>query len=214
MRLRATLAALCFAAAPLLAQSHARVEITLPPSNAFEQEGPAVSTSNLLNDAKTHELLNSGFSTRIHYRLELWKHSGGLTGDDPDGATEWDVFVSYDPTAQRYNVVRRQDSHAIENFGGFPTVELAEQQFDRPFRLGLHPKGSGRYYYALTVEIETLRESDLDALQQWLHGPSSPSHGNPLKSLRTGLRTLLSRVLGGGKRVYGQRTGIFTVSGD
>ena len=211
MRLRTAVAALCLAAGPLLAQSHARVDIALPPPSAFDQEGPTVATSNLLNDAKTHELLNSGFSTRVHYRLELWKHGGVF--DDPDSAVEWDVFVSYDPTAQRYNVVRRQDTRAIENFGGFPTVELAEQQFDRPFRVALHPRGRGRYYYALTVEIETLRESDLDALQQWLRGPSSPSR-NPLKSIRTGLRTLLSRVLGGGKRVYGQRTGIFTVGGD
>ncbi|HVX39098.1 MAG TPA: hypothetical protein VHB25_05925 [Gemmatimonadaceae bacterium] len=212
MRARIAFTALWFAAVPLAAQSHARIDITLPPPASFAELGPTVSTTNLLNDPKTHELLNSGFSTRIHYRLELWKHGGVF--DDPVDTTGWDVLVSYDPTAQRYNVVRREDSHAIENFGGFPTVELAEQQFDRPFRLGLHPTARGRYYYALTVEIETLRESDLDALQQWLRGPSSPSRGNPLKSLRTGLRTLLSRVLGGGKRVYGQRTGIFTVGGE
>jgi len=209
VRLRTGFGILWLAAAPLAAQSHARVEIALPPEASYTDEGPTVATSNLLNDAKTHELLNSGFSTRVHYRLELWKHGGVF--DDPDGATEWDVLVSYDPTAKRYNVVRREDNHALENFGGFSSVELAEQQFDQPFRLGLHPKGPGRYYYALTVEIETLRESDLDALQQWLRGPSSPSRSNPLTSLRTGLRTLLSRVLGGGKRTYGQRTGIFTV---
>lgn len=208
MRLRLALAAICLGAAPVLAQSHARIDLALPPPASYTAEGPSVASSDLLNDAKTHELLRSGFSTRIHYRLELWKH-GGLV-DDPDGATEWDVLVSYDPTAQRYNVVRRLDNRGIENFGGFATVELAEQQFDRPFRLGLHPTEGGRYYYAVTVEIETLRESDLDALQQWLRGPSSPSR-NPLKAVGTGLRTLLSRVLGGGKRVYGQRTGIFSV---
>ena len=42
---------------------------------------------------------------------------------------------------------------------------VAEAQFDGPFRARLHPNRSGRYYYNLTVEVQTLTETDLDALQ-------------------------------------------------
>ncbi|HEX3866032.1 MAG TPA: hypothetical protein VHV78_04735, partial [Gemmatimonadaceae bacterium] len=73
-------------------------------------------------------------------------------------------------------------------------------------RASLHPARSGRYYYSLLVEVQTLTESDLDALQQWLHGPSAPGHGNPITTLRSGVGTLLSRMLGGDKRQYKQQS--------
>jgi len=172
--------------------------------------GATVSTESLLGDSKTRELLHNGFPARIHYRLELWQ-KGGVFGDDRRGLTEWDVLVAFDPAVEMFNAVRRGDEgRLLENYGGFPTIVAAEAAFGRALRVDLHPDGAGKFYYNLVLDVQTLTVSDLDALQQWLRGPEAPSR-NPLKAIRNGLGTLVSRLLGGDKRHYERRSGIFTV---
>lgn len=198
-------------AAPLAAQENSvRLGVAVTPA-AATKEGPAITSANLLADSKTLELLHNGFPARIHYRLELWQ-KGGFGGDDRAGFTEWDVLVAFDPTSQQFNVYRRNlESGINENFGGFSTLGLAEAQFGRPYRVGLHPERSGRFYYNLTVDVQTLTVSDLDALEQWLRGSSAPQHSNVFRGIWSGLGTLVSRILGGDKRKYEQRSEVFEV---
>jgi hypothetical protein len=191
---------LLFAAS--LGAQRAKLEIAVTPGAS--QEGPAVATSHLLADANTRELLSHGFTAGIHYRLELWRK--GVI-DDFDGRSEWDVLVSYDPTKRVYSVIRKQDNDVLENFGAFSTVEAAEAQFGRAMRVPLRPIRPGRYYYILIVEVRTLTESDLDALQQWMRGTKGTN--NPLSILGKGVGKLLSRVLGGAKRHYDQQSEMF-----
>lgn len=197
-------------AAPLLAQrDRQRVDVAVTPSMALS-EGPVVTSENLLAHPRTREHLQNGFPARIHYRLELWKKGGVF--DDLAGRTEWDVLVAFDPTTERYNVIRRSiDDHVRENFGGFATITSADALLAQPFRTSLHPSRSGRYYYNLAVDVESLTLSDLDALQQWLRGPTSPSKANPLTAIRSGLGTLFSRVLGGAAEHYQAESGVFAV---
>jgi hypothetical protein len=191
-------------AAPALAQ-RAKLDIALTPGAL--QEGPAVSTASLLADRRTRDaLVNGAFPTGIHYRLELWRR-GGLV-DDFDGRSEWDVLVSHDPTRHTYSVVRRQDNDVLENFGAFTSIEAAEAQFGQPLRVPLRPTKSGRYYYNLIVEVRTLTESDLDALQQWMRGSTGKS--NPLSLIGRGIGKLLSRVLGGATQHYQHTSGDFS----
>ncbi len=210
--MRAALAlAVLFRAALLPAQSD-RVHFDIALSASPSQEGPTITASNLLADANTRDLLVRGnFPAGIHFRLELWRKGTVLSGDDLEGRSEWDVVVSYDPTQQLFNVLRRQDDKILENFGGFPSISAAEAQFDGPYRSPLHPHRGGRYYYRLVVEVQTLTETDLGALQQWLRGPSAPGNSNPLTALRSGIGKLLSRILGGDKRHYEPRSEEFTV---
>src|SRR5205085_519439 len=150
-----------------------------------------------------------GFATRIHFRLELWRKGGWF--NDLSGRSEWEILVQEDPTTHLYSAVRRQDNQVIESFGESATVTTAEAQFDRPFRAALHPNRSGRYYYNLIVDVQTLTESDLDALQQWLHGPTAPGKSNPVTAVKSGVGRLFSRMLGGGKQHYEEQSGVFTV---
>jgi hypothetical protein len=195
--------------APLAAQdSGVRLSVAVIPASATK-EGPSITTANLLGDSKTRELLRNGFPARIHYRLELWE-KGGFGGDDRVGLTEWDVVVAFDPTSQLFNVIRRNmANHVNEDFGGFPTLTAAEAQFGRPYRATLHPDRSGRFYYNLVVDVQALTVSDLDALQQWLKGSSAPQRSNVFRGIWSGLGTLVSRILGGDKRKYEQRSEIF-----
>ena len=208
MRLLLGLAALCWAAPSFAQRDRVQLDVAVV-TGSPSVEGASVGTANLLEDAKTQELLRNGFPARIHYRLELWRKGWS---NDRRGTSEWDVLVKYDPTTQLYDVVRRTaDNRLHENFGGFPSLAAAESQIGRAFRVGLAPQRSGQYYYNLVIDLETLTVSDLDALEQWLRGPSAPVHGNPLKAIRGGVGTLLSRLLGGDKRHYEQRSGVFTV---
>lgn len=200
-------------ALPLAAQRAPRFDVTVVPATALT-EGPAVSSEGLLSDPKIREHLRNGFPARIHYSLELWR-KGSVLGvfDDQIGRVEWDVLVSYDPTTRYYNAIRRSlDDKVREDFGGYETVTSAEAQIGKPFRVPLRPNRSGRYYYNLIVDVQTLAESDLDALMQWYRGPDSPSKSNnPLAVIGSGLGTLLSRMLGGSKVRYVQPSGVFTV---
>jgi hypothetical protein len=196
------------ASAPVRAQS-AQIEV-VPPTTATAQEWPTVTSGNLLADSKTLKLLTSGFPTGISFRLELWR-KGRFWFDDLTGKVEWGVIVQYDPTTQTYNAIRRMGSQLHEDFGGSPSAAAAEAQFGAPFRVALRPTNSGRYYYNLVVDERTLTESDLDALQQWLNGPSAPGKGNPITAVRSGLGIVLSRVLGGDKRHFEARSGEFVV---
>ncbi len=199
--------------APLGAQvGRVQLELTLPAVLAVNGEGPSVTTANLLADTKTRELLRNGFPTALHFRAELWRKSRWF--DDPAGTTEWDVLVAYDPASQLYRVVRQHGNTQLEDFGGFGSLASAEAQINRAYRIRLRPTRPGRYYYNLSLDIETLRVSDLDALQRWLRGDFQPAvrgKGNPVTALRRGMETLFSRVLGGETRRYEQRSGIFRV---
>jgi hypothetical protein len=192
---RATLAAaLALLAAPPGAvraaaqQSRTQLDIALPA--VASDGGPTVSTSDLLGDAKTRELLRNGFPARIHYRLELWRKSGLF--ENLETKTEWDVFVQYDPTSKLYKVLRTHDK-VHEDFGGFGSVTSADAQIGRPYHVAIHPARSGRYYYNLLIDVQILTESDLDALQQSVQGMDAK---NPIGAVRSGISALLSRVLG------------------
>lgn len=212
--MRRFLALLLFVAAlPLAAQRAPRFSVAVVPAAALT-DGPAVTSEALLSDPKIREHLRNGFPARIHYSLELWR-KGSVLGvfDDQIGRMEWDVLVSYDPTTRFYNAIRRSlDDKVREDFGGYETLTSAEAQIGKPFRIPLHPSRSGQYYYNLIVDVQTLAESDLDALMQWYRGSSSPSKtSNPLAVIGSGLGTLLSRVLGGSKDRYTTPSGVFTV---
>jgi len=209
VRLPVWLVGLVLWAAPLVAQRpRVQLDVALAAAPA-PTIGATVGTESLLDDPKTRELLHNGFPARIHYRLELWR-TGGFS-DERRGLTEWEVLVAFDPAAETFNAVRRGDEgRVLENYGGFPTLIAAEAAFGRPLRVDLHPDGSGRFYYNLVLDVQTLTVSDLDALQQWLRDPEPPSR-NPLKAIRSGLGTLVSRLLGGDKRHYERRSDVFAV---
>jgi hypothetical protein len=193
--------------AALSAQSERpRLEISL--GAVPGQEDPSILTSGLLADPHTRDLLvNGAFPERMHFKLELWRKGGVF--DDLDGRTEWDMLVSYDPTRQIFNVVRQLENQ-FEDFGGFSSIAAADGQIARPFRVPLRASQSGHYYYNLTVEVRTLTETDLVALQQFVRGtPQATS--KPLSWLGRSLGKLLSRVLGGDTRRYAQQSGVFGV---
>lgn len=198
--------------APATAQgSSVQLDIIVPGGTLATTEAPSVVSKNLLADPKTRELLRNGFPTKLHYRVELWREARWF--NEIEGSTEWEVLVQYDPAAKLYRAVRRNGKQ-LEDFGGFQTLASAEEPLNRPYRVPLRPRNRGsRYYYNITLDVTTLDVSDLDELQRWLRGEFQPvvrGRGNPASALRSGLGTLFTRLLGGERRHYEQRSEKFT----
>ncbi len=188
-------------APPLAAQRRPTLEVTPPATGGA---GATVSATNLFAEPSIRDLVRSGFPASLHFRLELWR-AGGLF-DDLEGRLDWDLIVQYDPSAQRYRVLRRQGGQH-DDLGSFATLATAQTVLERPARSTLNPERDGvRYYYTIAMDIEALSVSDLDQLERWLRGAKS---GTAASAVGNGLRTLMLRMLGGEKRHYAARSAVF-----
>ena len=72
----------------------------------------------------------------------------------------------------------------------------------------------GRFYYLVTLNVETLSASDLEELRHWLRGQARPAVAGkqPVgRAVETGVRRFFVRLLGLPTRRYEARTPIFAV---
>ncbi len=177
--------------------------------------GPVIRTANVIADGELKKLLENGFPAHLSYRADLWSRSGWF--DDVESSIEWDVFVRYEPVTKTYRVARLIGDRA-ENLGRFERYEDAQAAVARPFLAPLPARrGRARQYYNVVLEVEVLSMSDLDELERWLRGELRPAvrgKRNPGTALGRGLSTLATRLLGGEKRRYEQRTETFRVGNE
>jgi hypothetical protein len=187
---------------PLAAQRRVQLDATVPSASS----PGIVTTVGLFADPDMRDLVRSGFPLSLRFRLELWR-SGGLF-NDLEGSQEWELIVQYDPSGQRYRVVRRQGGR-MEDLGSFATLTTAQSVLERPLRITLLPQREGRrYYYNYALDIEALSVSDMDQLERWLRGVRGSTAASAVGS---GVRTLMLRMLGGENRHYERRSGGFVV---
>jgi hypothetical protein len=193
------------APASLRAQDRSpRLDLSMPAQIVAGVGAPTVSLKAVLAEGHRRELLGAGWPTALHCRVELWKR-GRIFFFDRESVVDWDLFVEYVPATRLYHVRRKQDGR-IDDLGQFPTIEEAEQIVDRPYRVPLAPKSSGkRYYYAFSLDVSTLSGNDLDAWQRWVRGDARPAirgDSSRITALQRGVGSLLSRVLGGETQHY------------
>jgi hypothetical protein len=200
---RATVLACALAAlwsAPASAQRRVQLDVGVP-----SQANPVIVTATgLFGDPDMRELVRSGFPASLRYRLELWR-SGGLF-NDLEGTHEWELIVQYDPSGQRYRVIRREAGR-LEDLGSFATLSTAQAVLERPLKITLAPqRQSKRYYYNFVLDISALSVSDMDQLERWLRGVRG---GSAAGAIGSGMRTLMLRMLGGEKQHYERRSSTF-----
>jgi len=186
--------------APASAQRRVQLDVGVP-----SQATPVtVTATGLFGDPDMRELVRSGFPASLRYRLELWR-AGGLF-NDLEGTQEWELIVQYDPSGQRYRVVRREAGR-LEDLGSFATLSTAQAMLERPLKLTLAPQRQARrYYYNLVLDISALSVSDMDQLERWLRGVRG---GSAAGAIGSGMRTLMLRMLGGENRHYERRSSTF-----
>jgi hypothetical protein len=186
--------------APAGAQRRVQLDVGVP-----SQATPVVVTATgLFGDPDMRELVRSGFPASLRYRLELWRASGLF--NDLEGTYEWELIVQYDPSGQRYRVVRRVRGR-LEDLGSFATLTTAQAMLERPLKISLAPQRQAkRYYYNLVLDISALSVSDMDQLERWLRGVRG---GTAAGAIGSGMRTLMLRMLGGENQHYERRSSTF-----
>lgn len=197
------------------AQSRPGLTIVAPAPEQVNKTGPVVTASGMLAGRKLQELLASGFPARLHYTVELWSVGGWV--NDLERVTEWDVVVRWIALEHVYEVLQVTADHPF-SLGKFALLSDAEGAVARPVRAPIVAfTASKRFYYQATLAVETLSLSDLDEVERWLRGELRPAvrgQRNPGTVLGRGVKTLASRLLGGERREYVERTPVFeTVDG-
>jgi hypothetical protein len=203
-------------AAPAQAQRDSRppgVHVEVAAATPGERDRPVVAVHGVLNGSKVRDLmLNAAFPVRLAFRLDLWKKNAWV--DDLKGSTEWDVLVSFDPTSKRF-AVRRRHGTQTEQFPTFASIDDAVAFVELPYHVPQIERGTRgqQYYYSIRLDVVALQSSDLEAVQRWLKGDLEPvirGKRNPVSAVREGIGTFLSRVIGGDRRRYEDRSAIFT----
>ncbi len=191
-------------AAPLRAQAP-KIEIAVVANST----SPLVAVRGVLEEKPFDELLRSGFPVHLHFRAELW-----MTGrwfDDVVDHDEWDVVINYDVLEHTYQVARRTSTLSVV-LGNYKSFADARAATEVAFAPSLTPRVKGRQgYVAVQIDVGTLELNDLAELQRWLSGEAAPAvrgRRNPGTALTKGLRTLVTRILGGEVRHLEARSGV------
>jgi uncharacterized protein DUF4390 len=196
---------------PPAVQPSSGIDVSLPATSPVPA-GPVIRTANVIADRELQKLLQNGFPAALHYRADLWSRGGWF--DDLESSVEWSITVRYEPLTKTYRVARYTAGRA-ENLGRFERYEDAQVVVARPYQAPLPARRTrDRQYYIVTLEVEVMSMSDLDELERWLRGELRPAvrgQRNPGTALGRGLSRLATRMLGGEKRRYEQRTETFRV---
>jgi hypothetical protein len=207
--------ALLGASAAVAQEPRGELQVQVPGRTLSPGDHPTVRTSDVLNTPKIRDLMERGnFPAQLSFRLELWKKNRWF--DEQKDYTEWVVRVAMAPTTRRFTVSRVHDSRPV-TVGTYGTFEEAAAAVDRGYVVREIARGDAghEHYYSARLEVAVLQVSDLDALDSWLRDarPALAGKRNPLTPIRQAAGTLLSRVIGGDRRSYEARSGVFLVGG-
>lgn len=146
-----------------------RLNVTLTPdSNSNGSRAPVVRSENLLgSESRWLTALRSGLPVRLHYRVEVWRSLDGWF-DNFARQIEWDVVVRHEPLLDQYTLLtlvgkRRQERR-------YATLDALGAALAFAYQVNVRPEEVGRYYYAASLQVSTLSDSDLDELKRFLAG--------------------------------------------
>jgi hypothetical protein len=128
---------------------------------------PVVRAENLLGDGRWLSALRSGLPVRLHYRVEVWRSRGGWF-DAFERQAAWDVVLRHEPLLDQYTMLRIVGGRVQER--RYATLDALSTALAFAYQVSVRPTAAGRYYYAASMEISTLSDSDLDELQRFLEG--------------------------------------------
>jgi Domain of unknown function (DUF4390) len=146
-----------------------RLQVTLSPdSTPRGARAPYVRSENLLGgDSRWLAALRSGLPVRLHYRVEVWRSREGWF-DIFERQAEWDVLVRHEPLLDQYTLLTFAGAARQER--RYATLDALGAALAFAYQVNVRPSEEGRYYYAASLQVSTLSDSDLDELERFLAG--------------------------------------------
>lgn len=182
------------------------VSITVDRENGH---APVVRIGPILADRELESAAASGLPIRVRIRVELWKDRWF---DELIATSNQAIIVVHEPIGNQYFVRSMPARSGSVRSASFADVRhVVETEFRPPIR----PPGRGRFYYTVSLQIETLSVSDLEELERWLQGELQPAVSGDRSiagAVGQGAKRLMLRVLDLPERRYDARTGRFTVN--
>jgi len=131
-----------------------------------------VLTRNLLEDTPWLSALRQGLPVRLVYRVETWRSREAWL-DEVVRQVEWTVLVRHEPLLDQFSVVllRPNNTQLRRSFG---TPGALAAFLGTAYDLPIGPTAPGRYYYAGSLNVATLSDSDLDKFEATLRGELDP----------------------------------------
>jgi Domain of unknown function (DUF4390) len=146
-----------------------RLHVTLTQDSSLRgARAPVVRAENLLSgESRWLDALRSGLPVRLHYRVEVWRSREGWF-DTFSRQVEWDVVVRHEPLLDQYTLLtlvgaRRQERR-------YATLDALGAALAFAYQINVRPDEPGGYYYAASLQVSTLSDSDLDELERFLAG--------------------------------------------
>jgi hypothetical protein len=156
-----------------------RLHVTLSQDSTLRgARAPVVRSENLLGgESRWLDALRSGLPVRMHYRVEVWRSREGWF-DTFSRQVEWDVVVRHEPLLDQYTLLtlvgaRRQERR-------YATLDALGAALAFAYRVTVRLDEAGGYYYAASLQVSTLSDSDLDELERFLAGDL----GNGARAMR------------------------------
>jgi len=146
-----------------------RLYVTLSPDSSQNgARAPIVRSENLLGgDSRWLAALRSGLPVRLHYRVEVWRSREGWF-DIFVRQAEWDVLVRHEPLLDQYTLLTFAGASRQER--RYATLDALGAALAFAYQVNVRPIEEGRYYYAASLQVSTLSDSDLDELERFLTG--------------------------------------------
>ena len=169
--------------------SAVRLEVALAPTT----RDPTVFTRNLLEDTPWLSTLRQGLPLRLQYRLEIWRSRDAWL-DDVVRQLEWTIVVRHEPLLDQFTVTRLGPFKGVQT-RRLGTAGALAAQLGLGLQFPVVPKESGRYYYAASLSVATLSDSDLDKFERVLRGEIDPG-GSEGGGIADRARRLVLRLAG------------------
>lgn len=195
-------AGVAFSAAPLqrleAQEAHpVRLYVTLSPDSSQDgARAPIVRSESLLGgDSRWLAALRSGLPVRLHYRVEVWRSREGWF-DIFVRQAEWDLLVRHEPLLDQYTLLTFAGASRQER--RYATLDALGAALAFAYQVNVRPTEEGRYYYAASLQVSTLSDSDLDELERFLAGDLREAKGreNLGDALGRGATRFLLRLAG------------------
>jgi hypothetical protein len=142
------------------------------------KDRPLVQSTNLLGDTPWLTALRQGLPVRLRYRVEIWRSREGWF-DAIANQYEWQVVIRHQPLLDQFTLYRLFPRQSVRTYT-YATSGALAAVLEQPYAIPLKPTEDGIHYYAASLDVQTLSDSDLDDFNKVIRGEIVQGSGGSL----------------------------------